>query len=232
MTQARTIKLSCGALAYAVICGATVSAQVMTRPYDAAAVRRAAADIHRQVDTAEQRARPSPEEALAGPLQFIVESLSGLTDLSVVPDDVVSAVAALASSGRMASETILRFGDRAVASVVRVAREPRPLYGNHAGELAVLQTMLQRPAAAQTLSPGSKTAIRTLARDVLSDRNVNAFELAGAATLAIATGDPELRAAASRLTDSAELERRGIKPEQHAMIISRIRAALGSGGRP
>ena len=83
--------------------------QLVSRPYDVAALRKAAADIQREIRTPSRQ-----EEALAGPLQFIVESLKSLTDLTSVPDEVLDAVVALAGSGRMATATLVRFGDRAV----------------------------------------------------------------------------------------------------------------------
>lgn len=195
--------------------------QLVPRPYDVVQVRAAAAAIQREIRT------PSHgEEALAGPLQFIVESLSGLKDLKDVPDEVLDAVAALAGSGRMASDTLIRFEDRAVNALIRSARtsSPRPPYPG--GTMEVLQEMLLRRTTGHPLSEDSTARVRTLVRDSLNDKRLGFVELAALGCLAVATADPELRAAAERLTDAPSLTSRGVPVASQAYVIARIRRAL------
>ena len=185
-----------------------------------AEVRRAAAAIQREIRT------PShAEEALAGPLQVIVESLMGLKDLKDVPDEVVDAVAALAGSGRMASNTLMRFEDRAVNALIRSARtaSPRPPYPG--GAMEVLQEMLQRKTG-PALSEESTARVRTLVKDSLNDKQLGYVELAAVGCLAVATADPELRAAAERLTDPSNLTSRGVPAASQAFVNAKVRRAL------
>jgi hypothetical protein len=195
--------------------------QLAARPYDVAEVRRAAAAIQREIKT------PShAEDALAGPLQFIVESLTGLKDLKDVPDEVLDAVAALAGSGRMASNTLIRFEDRAVNALIRSARtaSPRPPYPG--GAMDVLQEMLLRRTTGHALSAESTARVRAMVRDSLNDKGLTSAELAALGCLAVATGDPDLRIAAERLTIASNLASRGVPPASQAYVISRIRKAL------
>jgi hypothetical protein len=202
---------------------ATAQAQPVSRPYNAAAVRTAAAQIQTEI------VKPThKEEALAGPLQLIVESLASLTDLKDVPDEVLDAVAALAGTGRMAADTLIRFGDRAVAPLVRSAQSRSTESSFRTGAMTVLQEMLQRADIRRALSPASNVAVRTMVRDLLADRQLGAPELASLGSLAVATSDPDLRAAAMQLTDPAELDARGVKPEWRSFVISRIRLTLES----
>ena len=195
--------------------------QMRQRPYDVALVRAAAAAIQREVTTPSRQ-----EEALAGPLQFISESLSGLPDFKDVPEEVLDAVAVLAGSGRMASETLIRFGDRAVAALIRSARpsSPRPPYPG--GAMDVLQEMLLRRTAEHALSEGSRAAVRGMVHESLNDKRLGSVELAALGCLAVATADPELRTAAERLTDAATLTSRGVPAASQAYVIARIRRAL------
>jgi hypothetical protein len=192
--------------------------QLTARPYDVEAVRKAAAEIQREI-----RKPRNQEETLAGPLQFIVESLTSLTDLTRVPDEVLDAVVALAGSGRMATETLVRFGDRAVTSLIRSARirSPQPTYPG--GAMDVLQEFLRRRTV---LSSESTARVGALARDVLKEERLSPVELAALACLAVATADPELRAAAERLTNPANLTSRGVPAASQPYVISRIRRAL------
>lgn len=195
--------------------------QVEARPYDGAEVRRAAAAIQREIRT------PShAEEALAGPLQVIVESLRSLQDLEGVPDEVLDAVAALAGSGRMASETLMRSEDRAVNALIRSARtaSPRPPYPG--GAMGVLQEILLQRATGLELSEESAARVRAFVRDSLNGTRLGHVELAALGSLAVATADPEWRAAAERLTDASTLAARGVPAASQAYVIARIRRAL------
>jgi len=202
----------------------TVTAQLSSRPYDADAVRENALRILQLVERPELQQHV--EEEFAGPLQFIVESLQSVSDLSVVPESVLEAIVAMAGSGRMAGDTLLRFDDRAVAPLVRLARTPsKQLYGRN-GPVRTLEAMLERSEAQKSLSTRSKTTVRTLASDLIADRTLQSWEIGSAARLAIATGDPELRAAVVRLIDPSELAARGVRPEDQPRIVSQIRQAL------
>jgi hypothetical protein len=197
--------------------------QPATRPYNPAAVRPAAAQIQKEI------VKPThQEEALAGPLQLIAESLASLTDLKDVPDEVLDAVAALAGTGRMAADTLMRFGDRAVAPLVRSARSRSTESDFRSGAMTVLQEMLQRTDIRRALSPASNVAVRTMVRDLLANRQLGVPELASLGSLAVATSDPDLRAAAIQLMDPAELDARGVKPEWRSFVLSKIRLALES----
>lgn len=195
-------------------------AQLEPRPYDGAEVRRAAAAIQREIRT------PShAEESLAGPLVVIVSSLRSLEDLKDVPDEVLDAVAAMAGSGRMASETLIRFEDRAVNALIRSVRtRSPPPYPD--GAMGMLQEMLLRRATGLALSEESVARVRTLVRDSLNDRRLGYVELAAVGSLAVATADPELRGAAERLTEASTLTARGVPAASQAYVISRIRRAL------
>jgi hypothetical protein len=125
----------------------------------------------------------------------------------------------------MAGDTLLRFGDRAVAPLVRLARTPsKQLYGRN-GPALTLEEMLQRPEAQKSLSARSKATVRTLASELIADRTLQSWEIGNAGRLAIATGDPELRAADLRLIEPSELTARGVRPENQSRIVSQIRQA-------
>jgi hypothetical protein len=220
-----TVVAIVGSLAY--VSPAAARSQLVSRPYDVEAVRKAAAEIQR-----ESRKPSHQEEALGGPLQFIVESLTGLNDLTGVPDEVLDAVVALAGAGRMATDTLLRFGDRAANALIRSARArwPQPTYPG--GAMDVLQEMLRRRNAAPGLSSESVARVRAMVLDVLKEDRLGPVELAALACLAVATSDPELRAAAERLTSPADLTSRGVPTASQAYVISRIRRALETLPKP
>jgi hypothetical protein len=215
------------AVAMVVLIGATsvntsgARFQLAPRPYDLQAVRKAAAQIQREITRPSHR-----EDALGGPLQFIVESLADLTDLKDVPDDVLDAVAAVAGSGRMETDTLARFGDRAVDALIRSARSasPRPPYPG--GAMNVLHDMLLYRTAGPPLSEGAMVRVRAAVRDLLGATQLDFAELAALGRLAVATGDPALRAAAERLTDPSVLTARGVPTASQTYVISTIRRAL------
>jgi hypothetical protein len=92
----------------------------------------------------------------------------------------------------------------------------------------VLREMLQRADIRRALSPASSVAVHTMVRDLLADRQLGVPELASLGSLAVATSDPDLRAAAMQLMDPAELDARGVKPESRSFVMSQIRLALES----
>jgi hypothetical protein len=57
-------------------------------------------------------------------------------------------------------------------------------------------------------------------------RSTPYVELAAAGVLAVATGDRELRASASRLIDPAELTARGIEGRAQTLVIKLVTDAL------
>jgi hypothetical protein len=174
--------------------------QSVARSYDADAVRAAAVKIRQLIEHPELRSREEGGSDLSESLGFIAESLRGVRDLSIVPDQVLDSIVALSGSGRLANDTLLRFGGRAVTPLVQFARIRRPavqLYGRN-GPMDALSEMLDSADVARTLSQRSRTEIGALAREVMADPNTNEWELASACRLAIATRDPDLRASASR----------------------------------
>jgi hypothetical protein len=199
--------------------------QLTARPYVVADVRKAAAEI--QLELTKSR---HEEEALAGPLQFIVESLMSVGDVSAVPDDVLDAVVALGDSGRMARVTLLRCGDRAVARIVRVARETTGPRERRASAFSTLAQLARGMDPEGSLSPTSRGMIRDLARDSLNTTGLTAVEVAAIGVMAVTTGDPALRAEAVKLMEPAELTRRGIAPVWHDFVAREIRRTLDRRG--
>ena len=200
--------------------------QLAQRPYDAGAARDAAAKIRQLIEERQQGRGPGGDESDLGELmQFLAESIRSVRDLRVVDDDVLDAIVALAGNGRLATDTILRFGDRSVAPLVQWIRSSA-LRSNRAGAIDTLQDMLTDPEIQRTLSSDSRGAIHALAQEVMGNASLSFVELASAACLAIATGDAELRAAAVRLTDRGELTARGVNPDRQSFVVSRIRTAL------
>jgi len=158
-------------------------------------------------------------------LQFLVESLSSLNDLSTVDAEVLDAVVSLAGSGRMATDTLLRFGDRAVVPLIRGARRRTGRAYPAFSELNVLYEMLARGDVARTLTNESSLALRDLARDVMSERDLDRFVLASAGALAVATGRSGSPRARSE-TDRAG----GAHTARHPVRGPRVRGRADSEG--
>ena len=193
-------------------------------PYDAAAVRRQAENIFKEIDNVEHGGAGDRDEGAK--LQFIVQSLMSVTDLSTVEPRVLEALVTQAGTGRMATDAILRFGDHAVAPLIASARTTLST-GEHqrAGALRCLAEMLHA-GISPALTLSSKAAIADLARDKLTARSPPSVELAAAGVLAAATGDRELRASASRLIDPAELTARGLAGPAQTLVIRLVSDAL------
>lgn len=200
------------------------AAQLPPIPYDAAAVRRQAENIFKEIDNIEH-GRPGDRDEGAK-LQFIVQSLMSVTDLSVVEPRVLEALVTQAGTGRMATDAILRFGNDAVAPLMASARTTLSTGElQRAGALRCLAEMLHA-GLSPPLTLSSKAGIADLARDKLAVRSTPYVELAAAGVLAVATGDGELRAAASRLIDPVELTARGIDGPAQTLVIKAVTDAL------
>jgi hypothetical protein len=193
-------------------------------PYDAAAVRRQAENIFKEIDDIEHGGPGDRDEGAK--LQFIVQSLMSVTDLSTVEPRVLEALVTQAGTGRMATDAILRFGDRAVAPLIASARTTLST-GTHqrAGALRCLAEILHA-GLSPPLTPASRAGVTDLARDKLAARSTPYVELAAAGVLAVATGDRELRASASRLVDPSELTARGIDSRAQTLVIKSVTDAL------
>lgn len=198
-------------------------AQFQSRPYDAEAVSRAALEIREVI------AHPRGiEEELGRPLQFVVESLQNVSDLSVVSDEVLNSVVACAGTGGMAKSAIVRFGDRAVMSLVSTAHIA-PADHDEArrfGAIEILSEMLERDDITHNLAPGSRAEAKQLAEILLADKTLMVITLGGASRLALATHDPVLRAEVVRLADPSELKARGIRAQLQPGVVSRIKRDL------
>ena len=213
------------AILVAVLTSYNAYAQIVSRPYDADAVRAASVKIRQLIDHPELREGLEGGVELFEPLQFIGESLRDVRDLAVVPDEVLHSIVALTGCGRVANVMLLRFGDRAVAPLIRSASLQRPFCGR-GGPMGALSEILETPDAERMLSQSSHRAIQKFTRDMLADRTLEWGDLSNACDLAIATRDPELRATALRLTEPRELTARGIKPEYQRMIVADVQRAL------
>jgi hypothetical protein len=203
-----------------------LSASVVTadapqgQAYDAPRAKKLATEIRRLID---EVTPGGGESGLGELLQDLVESLYGVTDYSVVDESVVDALAGAAGTGAIAMDALVRMGDRAVPSLVRAGRaypNQRERSFQRKAAMDTLEQMLEQPRVARTLSQRSRQAIESLARDRLSDRRADAFELVGAGYPAVATRNAALRAEAARLTDSGELRRREV-PERFDSFISK-----------
>jgi hypothetical protein len=159
-----------------------VGAQLAPLPYDAEAVRRAALREQEFVDHPERRRAAADGSDEGARLQFIVQSLRSLTDLGVVPDEVVAVLAATAGSGRMVGDVLLRFGDRAVAPLILQAKGKSSSDYNRSGAILALTALLQ----ASALAPTSRTAIQQLSLELQADRTLTQIEQDAAERLRLA----------------------------------------------
>lgn len=207
------------------------AAQLRPQPYDAAAAVEAARQLRAEVE-ANAHATPSPPTCnecsdLGALAQYLVESLMSVGPETAVDSEVIEALAVMSDSGAMVQSALLRLGDRAVPTLVRVAKGaegPYQLYRK--GTMDALEQMLEGVGISRPLSPESLESIRSLAAESLDDRSLTEFEIGSAACLAIATRDPGLRASASRLLDAGELQRRGLSPLRQKWTQQAIADAL------
>jgi hypothetical protein len=95
-----------------------------------------------------------------------------------------------------------------------------------AGALQCLTELVTQQNVIPPIDATSAASVTALARDLMAARGLSFMELSGAAVLAIATREPQLRDAAARLADPGELHARGIDGPTQNIVIKAITEAL------
>ena len=126
---------------------------------------------------------------------------------------------------------VVGYGDAAVPALVRVARVNPRMYdsGKMQNAMDALEQMLESPTIRPTLTANSHAQIRQLAADRMRTLrgDDNARNLAAAASLAVATGDRQLRTEAAALADNdSEFFRRDISVQVGQEVSDSVRQAL------
>ncbi len=142
-------------------------------------------------------------------------------------DAMIAPLAGAIASGNMAIQAVIRFGDRALPEIFRIARErqePDPF--KTAGAIRALQLMKEERGMA--LPPSALASIVDIVRERLTGKQHPAV-ITAAFGLAVATGDASLRARVQRLADSRD-ELRGMSVSDDAsakQVQGAARRALG-----
>lgn len=170
--------------------------------------------------------RPTaPDETTATYLGLLIEVLARQKNPAGI-----DGLAAVAHLGPIPRDALVEFGETALPVVIRGARtQLEPSVGHAAGSMEVLRHMLESPTVRPTLSSISRAAIRQVAADRFRSTtgNDNWATLASAASLAVATGDPQLRQEVENLIDNdAEFARRSIDSKWQQEVSKRARQAL------
>ena len=142
----------------------------------------------------------------------------------------IDALVGSVSAGGGPYTAVRAFGELAIPSLVATARSDGGLLGQVHTALDIMEQMLETPEIAKTLSTNSRAAIHEVATERFKrpGPRIGWQVLASAAYLGVATGDPELRAAAAFLVDNpTALQAKGVTdPRTVAFYSDRIRQAL------